>query len=61
MDEEPLWFVSANDGYGEWVIFQKLDFDEVWTFCAVGGTRQYDGDYGKDWFAYRRKPEEGAK
>lgn len=60
MDGEPLWFVSTNDGYGEWVIFQKLDVDEVWTFCAVGGTRRYDGDYGKDWLSYRRKPEPEA-
>ena len=57
IDGEPVWIQSLGDGFGEWILFQKIDLGETYTFAAVGATRDYSTGFGKTWLAYRRKPE----
>lgn len=58
VDREPLWLRYLADGYGEWVLFEQVALEGICDFAVIGGTRQYDGKYGKDWLAYRRKLED---
>ena len=55
MDGEPVWIKSLDDGFGEWILFQKIDVGKTCAFAAIGATRDYSIGFGKTWLAYRHK------
>lgn len=68
MDGMPVWITIPGENCGEWAIMRKIELGDICILCPVGVKRRYGddasgvmGDYGKNWIAYRRKPEEGAK
>lgn len=52
MDGEPVWVCSPNGHHGGWMIDYR-----GWCLNRFASTERY-GTYGKQWIAYRRKPEE---
>lgn len=66
MDGEPVFIVSKRYGNG-WCIVQWHGVSKSWMYFSRTGTAEgmtatpiTAREYGDDWSAYRRKPEEGT-
>lgn len=66
MDGEPVFIVSKRYGNG-WCIVQWHGVSKSWMYFSRTGTAEgmtatpiTAREYGDDWIAYRRKPEEGT-
>ena len=59
MDREPVYIV-----YGEWKDWRIPDFIDIGAYKGfirfTDKSAELIAEYGKDWLAYRRKPEEGT-
>lgn len=67
IDGEPVFIVSKKHGTG-WCIVQWLGVNKSWMYFSRTGTAEgmtatpiTMREYGDDWLAYHRKPEEGTK
>ncbi len=72
MDREPVWVTPTKASKNWWmpstVYWDRPKMDAGWWMLVNAGERKcfeshlasaYFSDYGKNWLAYRRRPEEG--